>query len=869
MRNQRPTFRCIGFAGSAALIVVLVAASRASAQSPTPNQGSAVSDERAFLKQYCQTCHNAKARTADLTLDTLDLTDIPHSGETMEKVIRKVWSGSMPPAQMPQPDKAAVNKFLVSMETSLDVAAAAHPNPGRPTMLHRLNRTEYLNAVRELFDVNLTPDDAARLPADDLSYGFDNNGDILGIPPLQLERYLSVAQRVSTVALGPSPTAPPAVFTHAVTFGPSQKDWKDGMPVGTRGGTSFDYQFPGDGEYTVKLKLQRNLGNILGFSPGTATTDDTDPLIRHRLVVAVDGKPTALFLIGQDLTIQEKLPPPGVSLADLPEPPAKQLTRVEALNRIFDGDDGLEFRFTAKAGVRHIAVGFVERYMPLSTRFREPYAEGQGGDVKQMGVYSVAITGPFHSMGPGDTPSRRRILTCTPATPKEETGCVRAILSKLARRAYRRPVTKGELQELLAAYEIGRGGGTFESGFDLAIRQMLMDPAFLFREEYDPVQISGNTPYRISDLELASRLSFFLWSGIPDDELLNVAESGKLGEPRVLEHQVRRMLADARANSLVTNFASEWLGLRMVEGVRPDPVLFSDFDGLKPAFQRETSLLLQYVLLGDRDLRELLNANYTFLNERLAKHYNIPNVYGDEFRLVPVSDGIRGGLLGQGGILTATAYPNRTSVVLRGKWVLDAVLGSPPAPPPPNIPPLPEEQPGKVLSMRERMAEHRKSPACAGCHSRMDPIGFALENFDATGKWRAGESSGLGDLNLQPIDASGQFPDGTKFNGVADLKKILVGRSDEFIYNMSEKLLTYALGRGAEWYDAPVIRAALGAAKRNDYRFSSIVLSLVNSVPFQMRMPKEPGSLQAESQTQSEGKTSGTNLKQRNSGKDN
>src|SRR5271154_747902 len=446
MRNQRAALRCIGFAGSAALMV-LAADTSALAQSVSPtlsvssnlssNQGPAIAEERAFLKQYCQTCHNAKTHTADLALDTLDLTDISHSGEIMEKVIRKVWSGSMPPAQippgkMPRPDKAAVNKFLVSMETSLDHAAAARPNPGRPTMLHRLNRTEYLNAVRDLFGVDLTPDDAARLPADDLSYGFDNNGDILGIPPMQLERYLSVAQRVSTVALGPSASAPPAVFTHAVAFGLSQKGWKEGLPIGTRGGTSFNYQFPGDGEYAVKLKLQRTLGRILGFRAGTATTDDTDPVIRQRLVVAVDGKPTAMFLIGQDITIQEPLPAPGVSLADLPEPPVKQLKRVDALNRIFEGDDGLEFRFTAKAGVRHIAVGFVERYMPVSTQFREPYAEGQGGDAKPMGVYSVAVTGPFHSTGPGDTPSRRRLLACKPATAVEEAGCARTTLNTLA-----------------------------------------------------------------------------------------------------------------------------------------------------------------------------------------------------------------------------------------------------------------------------------------------------------------------------------------------------------------------------------------------------------------------------------------------------
>jgi hypothetical protein len=466
------------------------------------------------------------------------------------------------------------------------------------------------------------------------------------------------------------------------------------------------------------------------------------------------------------------------------------------------------------------------------------------------------VTGPFNSTGPGDTASRRRILACKPAAPAEQTECVRTILSTLARRAYRRPVAQNELQDLLTAYEVGRGAGDFESGFTMAIDRMLMDPSFLFRAEYDPPKVAANTPYRIGDLELASRLAFFLWSTNPDDELLAVAEKGKLRDPGVLEQQVRRMLADSRAKSLVTNFASEWLGLRMVEGVRPDPVLFSDFDGLKQAFQKETSLLLEHVLLGDRDVRELISSNYTFVNERLASHYGIPNVYGDQFRQVPVTDGIRGGLIGQGGILTATAYPNRTSVVLRGKWVLDSMLGSPPPPPPPNVPPLADDPNGKVLSMRERMAEHRKNPACASCHARMDPIGFSLENFDATGKWRTGDSGGVTDLYLQPIDATGQFADGTKFDGVVGLKKILMDRSDEFVYSMSEKLLTYSLGRGAEWYDAPVLREALRTAKKNDYRFSSIVLTLVNSVPFQMRMPREQGREQADTRRP---KTSGTN----------
>jgi hypothetical protein len=453
-----------------------------------------------------------------------------------------------------------------------------------------------------------------------------------------------------------------------------------------------------------------------------------------------------------------------------------------------------------------------------------------------MGIYQVTITGPMHPAGPGDTASRRRIFTCHPEIPRDELPCARSILSNLAHSAYRRPAGKEEMQELLTAYERGRKDGDFEAGFQLALRRMLMDPAFLFRVERDPAGAAPGSVYRISDLELASRLSFFLWSTIPDEELLKVAEKGELKDPAVLEHQVRRMLADPRAQSLVTNFASEWLGLRIVKGVLPDPIIFSDFEGLKQAFEEETHLFLSDVLLGDRNVLELLNANYTYLNERLARHYGIPGVYGNQFRKVIITDGIRGGLLGQGGILTATSYPNRTSPVLRGQWILDNILGNPPPPPPPNVPRLDDEANAGVLSMRDRMAAHRANPACAGCHARMDPLGLALENFDATGKWRAGERLSPADLKLQPIDAAGELTDGTRFDGVLGLKRVLLSHSDEFVYNMTERLMIYALGRGTEWYDAPALRAALRNAKRNDYHFSTLVLSIVKSTPFQTRV---------------------------------
>jgi hypothetical protein len=844
MQKRLSILRSVNSAACALAFIAPAAGAGTSAQAPAAQVNAkppASIQERAFLKQYCETCHNAKLRTAGLALDTIDLDDIQRNGEILEKIVRKVWTGSMPPAKAARADKTTVNAFLASLQGSLDHNAVVHPFAGRPTMLHRLNRTEYINAVHDLLNITLTPDDAALLPADDLSYGFDNNGDVLGIPPLLLERYLSVAKRASVMALGTSGAGAPAVFTHTVDYGPSQAKWTEGMPLGTRGGTAFVYHFPADGEYTIKMKLQRRNGRIDGFPNQNQTQQDDPPRPRERLLVGLDGKTVGLFLIGLDQTVQPKIPESAEGIAALTEPPMKELSKVEQQNRAFTGDENLELRFTTAAGDRRVTTAFLARYVPVPAQIREPYAAGQGGDARAMGIYSVTITGPFNPKGPGDTPSRRGIFGCHAATPSEELPCARRIMGDLAHRAYRRPLTEREMKELIGAYEAGRKTGNLEAGFELAIRRVLMDPAFLLRIEREPEGVAAGVPYRISDLELASRLSFFLWSTIPDNELLAAAEKGQLKDPAVLERQVRRMLADPRARSLVSNFASEWLGLRVVSGVQPDPVIFSDFDGLKQAFQRETGLFLSYVMLGDRNLLELLNANYTFLNERLAVHYGIPNVYGNEFRLVGVNDGIRGGLLGQGGILTATSYPNRTSPVLRGKWILDNILGSPPPPPPPNVPRLDDEENANILSMRERMAAHRANPACAGCHARMDPLGLALENFDATGKWRAGERLSLIDLTLQPIDAKGELTDGATFDGISGLKKALQERSDQFIYTMTEQLLTYALGRGAEWYDAPAIRAAVRASRKDDYRFSTLVLSLVKSTPFQMRTSLNKG----------------------------
>jgi hypothetical protein len=804
------------------LLCVLLAPGAAQAQ-----QG-AVTEQHAFLKTYCIGCHSDKAHIAGLSLEGVNLSDVTHSGETLEKVVRKMRSGSMPPPAAPKPAKAKAEAFTVSLETSLDQAAAVHPNPGRPMMMHRLNRTEYLNSVHDLFQAGLSPRDAALLPPDDTSFGFDNNGDVLGLSPLLLERYLSVADRVTTAAIGPTSGIDPDVYVHHVDFTAPQREWIEGLPIGTRGGTAFTYRFPVDGEYTFRVKLQRITTAILGLDSGRP----------QRLEIALDGNRVGLFAVSLAKTVKEPLSQTADELLARGEEPAPKMTALEEEQRRASADSGLEVRMFVKAGERSISVAFLTRFEPLPGEVQQPLVSGQGGPSRLLGVDSVYVTGPFNGQGVGDTPTRRRILTCKPNEPSEEAACAKKILEPLAHRAYHHPISGGEMDRLLTAFGEGRKNGTFEAGIAAGIRRMLMDPAFLFRVEHDPAHLAANTPYRLSDTELASRLSFFLWGSIPDEPLLAAAERGQLRDPAVLQGQVRRMLADPRARNLVTNFGSQWLQLRVAEGVHPDPVLFTDFDNsLRQAFIKETELLLQSVLLGNRSVMELLNAKYTFVNERLASHYGIPGVYGDQFRRVEVNDGIRGGLLGQGSILTATSYPNRTSPVLRGKWILETLIGSPPPPPPPDVPALPEAGEGhKVLSVRERLSEHRANPACASCHVRMDPLGFALENFDAIGRWRTVEANGPADLNPQKIDAAAELPDGTKFNGVAGLRRILEERSDQFVYTMTEKLLTFALGRGAEWFDAPAIREAVRAAQKDDYRFSTLVTGIVTSKPFQMRL---------------------------------
>jgi hypothetical protein len=681
----------------------------------------------------------------------------------------------------------------------LDRAAASDPNPGSPVP-HRLNRAEYTNAIRDLLSLDI--DGRALLPPDDSGYGFDNIGSVLSLSPGLLERYMLTAHTVARLATG-DPTQHPGTETHRILITTRQTDrMSEDLPFGSRGGTAFRHNFPLDGEYVVSVRMQKL------YSSGEIRGIDREEEIEVRL----DGSRIKVFTFGG-------------KYADTPGETRYKLS----------GDDDLNVRFPATAGPHVVGVSFVNRAMaepetPYAGRMPVSSIANFSDPDGLMQVDSVQI-GAVETMHAGDTPSRRQIFVCHPSGTADEMSCATRIVSRLARMAYRRPVTDRDLQLLLDIYRAGRKPAGFEAGIEFALERVLIAPEFLFRVEQDPAKPAPSTVHRISDLELASRLSFFLWSSIPDNELLSVAEQGKLSDPKVLEQQVRRMLADRRASALVTNFGGQWLRVRSTQSVTPDANEFPEFDdNLRESMQHETELLLESQLRDDRPILELLTANYTFLNQRLAEHYNIPGVYGTQFRRVTFSaDNPRRGLLGQGSILTVSSYPTRTSPVLRGKYILE-LLGAPPPPPPPNIPPLDEtKSEGKVLSVREQMELHRRNPVCASCHVSMDPLGFALENFDAVGKWRTVGKGGV------PIDAAASLPDGTTFNGVAELRDLLVSHRQEFSSAFVEKLLTYGLGRGVEYYDRPAIRAIMREAAPSDYRWSSIILGIAKSMPFQQR----------------------------------
>jgi len=772
---------------------------------------------RALLDQYCVTCHNSKTKIAGLTLDTMDLSNVATNAETWEKVIKKLRTGAMPPLGMPKPDKAAVDEFLTSLEASIDKAAALHPNPGRPA-LHRLNRAEYANAIRDMLALDV--DSAEFLPADDSSFGFDNVASVLGLSPALQERYIAAAGKISRLAVG-DPATSPIVDTYRVRSDISQDDHIEGLPLGTRGGVLIHHNFPLDGEYVIKVKLLKSTVDLL-FG-GNAQDETLEIALNSERVKTLTINPKKKAEPGktEEKVSADGFDPAAATKLSMSQPP-----------------DSLEARLFVKAGPQTVTVAFLKKTLAPVEDLVEPFERSSFDPSDPKGlphVLSVSIGGPFEAKGSGDTPSRRRIFTCHPATAGEEIPCARKIISTLATHAYREPVKDSDVETLLGFYQEGRNKGNFDNGVEMALRRVLASPQFVFRFERDPAGIAPDTNYRISDLDLASRLSFFLWSSIPDDELIHLAAQGKLKNPAVLEQQVRRMLADSRSQALVDNFAGQWLYLRNLRGVAPDLETFPNFDdNLRQAFKTETELFFGSIMHEDHNVLDLLNADYTFVNDRLARHYGIPNIYGSQFRRVRVTDDARRGLLGQGSMLIVTSVATRTSPVQRGKWLLDNIMGTPPNPPPAGVPPLKENAAGgKPLTVRERMEQHRENPACAGCHKVLDPLGFALDNFDAVGAWRTLGEDG------SPIDATGVLADGTKINGPVDLRNALLSRPNVFVGTMTEKLMTYALGRGVEYYDMPAIRAVVHDAARNDYRFSSLVMGIVKSTPFQMRRAQE------------------------------
>ena len=788
---------------------------------PSGPPSSESSDQAAVLSKYCFRCHNQKLRTADLALDTMNLANVGRDAEVWEKVVAKLHAGAMPPPGLPRPDQPTTDAFVSLLEAELDRVAELHPNPGRTESLHRLNRAEYQNSIRDLLSLDI--DTESLLPADDADiHGFDNIAGLLSVSPALIERYMSAARKISRLALG---ITPPAPLTNTYTVPDlAQQDGQvsEDLPFGSRGGIAVHHYFPVDGEYLVKIRLRRQ---IYDYITGLDRPE--------RLEIRVDDERVKSVTIGGE---NHGRSAPQSFAGDVLGDPEWEKYALTA-------DAGLEVRLPVKASQHVVGVSFVGTFTEPEgvAQPRQKYGDYSRDESRDQGVESVSISGPerVSEDAAGATPSRGTILVCRPTRSIDEEPCAKKIISRLALRAYRRPVTDREVQTLLGFYRTGRRDGGFDAGVQFAVERILADPSFLFRVERDPANIAQDTVYRIGDLDLASRLSFFLWSSIPDAELLDVAVRGKLKDPAVLEQQVRRMLADGRSKALVDNFVGQWLLLRNIRSVRPEPDLFPDFDEeLRASFQRETELFVGSQLREDRSIVELLSANYSFLNERLARHYQIPDVHGNYFRRVTFStDQQRGGLIGQGSLLMVTAYPNRTSPVLRGKWVLDSLLGTPPPQPPPNVPSLKDRgENGRPASVRERLEEHRKNAVCATCHSQMDPLGFALENFDAIGKWRTTSEAG------SPIDASGALPTGVHFEGPQGLRALLLSRREQFVNTVTEKLLSYALGRGIEYYDLPSVRKIVRDSTPNEYSWSSTILGIVKSAPFLMRTSHSDGS---------------------------
>jgi cytochrome c553 len=753
----------------------------------------------ATINKYCVTCHNNKARTGGMSLESPDLANVSRNAEMWEKAIRKLRTGAMPPPGLPRPDAAATDNLAGYLETSLDRAAAAAPNPGHASM-HRLNRTEYANAMRDLLAIDI--DAAALLPPDDESSGFDNIADVLRMSPSLMERYLSASWNISREAVGDMNIAS-ATTTYRVRPDLSQDQHIEGLPLGTRGGMLVKHYFPLDAEYVIKVRLWRNTFDLM------RGMEDA-----HQIEISVDGKRVALVTAGGREDFVRMAQNPGVYGAEL--------------------DRKLTARIPVKAGPHAIAAAVILRSHAEKDDLIKPFLRTtiDGLDVTgDPSVDRLTVEGPLAATGPGETPSREKIFVCRPATGQDELPCARKIIAGLLRRAYRRPIEDRDLETPLSFYQRQRNAkGKFDAGIEAALQFILASPEFLFRFEADPGDLAPGAVYRVSDVALASRLSFFLWSSPPDEELLTLASQGKLRDHASLEKQIKRMLADERAGALVDNFAAQWLFLRNLKNFTPDPEIFPDFDdNLRQSMEQETRLFFQSVIREDRSAMDLLTANYTFVNERLARHYGIPNVYGNQFRRITLDTPERRGLLGQASILAVTSYPNRTSPVQRGKWILTNLLGIPPTPPPPNVPPLKENAANAPRSLRERMEQHRADAVCAGCHKTMDPIGFALENFDAVGRWRDNDDGSR-------IDPSGTLYNGAHVDGAAGLQAMLSAQPDVFTGVLTEKLLTYALGRGTQYFDMPAVRGIVHEARDRDYRFSAIVQGIVESTPFQMRM---------------------------------
>lgn len=787
-----------------------------------------LANNRALLDQYCVICHNqavvasipqpneglltTQLRNLGLSLDTEDVSDLSKNPEVWEKVVKKLRVGVMPPPTYPRPDAAAYNEFRNWLETELDRVASLDINPGRTQAFHRLNQVEYKNAIRDLLALDIEVSDLIPADAPD-QYGFDNNADVLAFSPLNVERYISAAHKISELAVGMTPRGA-VVKSYEVPLNLIQDDrLSEELPFGSRGGTALEHFFPVDGEYRITINLQTN---YVDFVRGY----DQD----HEIELSLDGEHLRTFSFGGDA--------PGIPAPYSYAGNIRGSDDWEEFMMAF-ADRGFDLVLPIKAGPRVIGATFPrEIWEPEGVE--QPRLFGYQLAVNELpdsnpGLGSIEVEGPLSVSGPGDTPSRLRIFSCFPTNADEAPACAREILHSLAQQAYRRPIENDDIEDLMQFYTQGYRDGGFEAGIQFALERLLVSPDFLFRIEQVPVDQEQGNSYAITDFELASRLSFFLWSSLPDDELLALAGSEDLRDPEVLEQQVLRMLADPKAAAFIDNFGGQWLYLRNLDGIYPDPAEFPEFDeNLREAFKRETQLFIDHQIRNDNSLRELLSADYTFVNERLARHYGIPGIYGNRYRKVTLDGAERGGLFGHGSLMMVTSYPNRTSPVLRGKFVLENLLGGPPPEPPPNVPALETSSDGKQLTMREAMAMHRENPACRVCHAAMDPIGFSLENYDAVGKWRNVFAD-------QPIDASGLLPDGNTFDGPDGLRDLLLSRPDDFVGTITEKLMRFALGRSLEYYDMPAIRKIVRDAAESDYRWSAIILGVVESVPFQMR----------------------------------